>query len=471
MSTPQDRRHGSPPGTGTTHPSPAARAGAAARTAPPPAPAEDPGTTAWSGWLRDLGPRGRSAFAGAFGGYALDSYDYFTLPLSMTALAAYFGLSSGQTGLITTVTMLMSGIGGAAAGVLADRVGRARALVVTVLAYAVFTLACGLAPSYEWLMAFRALQGLGFGGEWGVGAVLVAEYASARHRGRTLGAVQSAWAVGWGLAAVVYTVVFALLDEDLAWRVMFCTGALPALFVVYLRRRVTDAPRREAAPVETDTARGTEHPAPGSALRALAAIFTPGGPGSPGLLRTTLFGVLMSTGVQGGYYTLATWVPAYLKDDRGLSVVNTGGYLAFLITGAFAGYLTGGRLTDTLGRKRNIALFAVLSAAAVIAYTHIPGDANTLLMLLGFPLGFCMSAIFSGFGSYLSELYPSAVRGTGQGFVYNAGRAVGAVFPTLVGFLADSWGVGGALVFGALAYAIAVLALFWLPETRGEELR
>ncbi|MEU2065052.1 MFS transporter [Streptomyces sp. NPDC013455] len=410
------------------------------------------------GWLRALGPGGRRAFAGAFGGYALDAYDYFTLPLSMVALAAYFGLDSGQTGLFTTVTLVVSAVGGAAAGVIADRVGRVRALMITVITYAVFTVACGFAPDYETLLVFRALQGLGFGGEWAVGAILVAEYASARHRGRTLGAVQSSWAVGWALAALVYTLVFSFVGEDLAWRVMFWTGALPALLVVWLRRRVHDAPTATAAREQAGE-RGS-----------FAAIFRPGRDGAPGLLRTTVFAGLLSTGVQGGYYTLATWVPTYLKSERGLSVVGTGGYLTFLICGAFLGYLTGGHLTDRLGRRANIWLFAALSAVCILAYANIPHGADTLLLVLGFPLGFCMSAIFSGFGSYLSELYPTAVRGTGQGFTYNTGRAVGAVFPTLVGFLADSWGVGGALVFGAVGYGLAALALLGLPETRGKEL-
>ncbi|MFF4788060.1 MFS transporter [Streptomyces griseorubiginosus] len=404
------------------------------------------------GCFRALGPRGRRAFAGAFGGYALDSYDYFTLPLSMVALAAYFGLDSGQTGLFTTVTLLASGIGGALAGVLADRAGRVRALMITVVTYAIFTVACGFAPNFESLLVFRALQGLGFGGEWAVGAILVAEYASARHRGRTLGAIQSSWAVGWALAAIMYTLVFSVFDDGTAWRVMFWTGALPALLVVWMRRRVQDAP--EAVAVREKSA----------GKGSFAAIF------KPDLLRTTIFAGLLSTGVQGGYYTLATWVPTYLKSDRGLSVVGTGGYLTFLISGAFLGYLTGGYLTDRLGRRRNIWLFALLSAVCIVAYGNLPSGADTWLLVLGFPLGFCMSAIFSGFGSYLSELYPTAVRGSGQGFTYNAGRAVGAVFPTTVGFLADSWGVGGALVFGAIGYGIAALALLGLPETRGKEL-
>jgi MFS family permease len=429
-------------------------------TADPASGTGEPTTTDGAfGWLRALSPRGRRAFGGAFGGYALDSYDYFTLPLSMVALAAYFGLDSGQTGLFTTVTLVVSAVGGAVAGVVADRIGRVKALMITVATYAVFTVACGFAPNYETLLVFRALQGLGFGGEWAVGAVLVAEYTGAKHRGRTLGAVQSAWAVGWALAVVVYTLVFQYLDDDLAWRVMFWTGALPALLVVWVRRRVHDAP--EAAAEREKSAR----------KGSFAAIFKPASAGSPGLLRTTFFAVLLSTGVQGGYYTLATWVPTYLKTDRGLSVVGTGGYLTFLISGAFIGYLTGGYLTDKLGRKRNILLFAVLSAAGILVYANIPSGANTLLLVLGFPLGFCMSAIFSGFGSFLSELYPAAVRGTGQGFTYNTGRAVGAVFPTTVGFLADSWGVGGALVFGAIGYALAALALLGLPETLGKELR
>ncbi|MCX4702376.1 MFS transporter [Streptomyces sp. NBC_01373] len=403
-------------------------------------------------WLRALGPRGRRAFAGAFGGYALDSYDYFTLPLSMVALAAYFGLDSGQTGLFTTVTLVVSAIGGALAGVLADRIGRVKALMITVITYAVFTVACGFAPNYETLLVFRALQGLGFGGEWAVGAILVAEYASAKHRGRTLGAIQSSWAVGWALAAIMYTLVFSFVGDDLAWRIMFWTGALPALLVIWMRRRVQDAPEAIAVR-ERSTNKGS-----------FAAIF------KPGMLRTTFFAVLLSTGVQGGYYTLATWVPTYLKTERGLSVVGTGGYLTFLISGAFLGYLTGGYLTDRLGRRRNIWLFALLSAVCILAYANIPDGSNTLLLVLGFPLGFCMSAIFSGFGSFLSELYPTAIRGTGQGFTYNTGRAVGAVFPTTVGFLADSWGVGGALVFGAIGYGLAALALLGLPETRGKEL-
>jgi MFS family permease len=415
-------------------------------------PTETPSETGAFAWYRTLGPQGRRAFFGAFGGYALDSYDYQVLPLALAAISVAFGLTTGQAGLLATTTLVVSAVGGALAGVLADRIGRVRTLLITVITYAVFTVACGFATSYEMLLVLRALQGLGFGGEWAAGAVLVAEYCSPRHRGRALAWVQSAWAVGWGLAVIVYTVVFQLVGPDLGWRILFWTGALPAVLVLYVRWAVKDAPEAELKRKE-DAQRGS-----------FPAIFK--GP----LLKTTLFASLLATGIQGGYYALFTWLPTYLKTARGLSVIGTGSYLFFLIAGAFVGYVAGGHITDRLGRKKTFALFAVASALLIVGYTAIPTGANTAILFLGFPLGFCASAIFSGFGSYLAELYPAAVRATGQGFTYNFGRGVGALFPAGIGFAAQTMGVGGAMVFAAAAYGIAVLALFGLPETMGREL-
>ncbi|MFJ9781169.1 MFS transporter [Amycolatopsis sp. NPDC101161] len=399
-------------------------------------------------WFRTLGKRGRRAFVGAFGGYGLDSFDYQTLPLGLAAITAYFGISSGEAGLLGTTTLVVSAVGGVGAGMLADRIGRVRTLQITIAMYTIFTVLCGFAPNFETLLVFRALQGLGFGGEWAAGAALVAEYSQAKYRGRTVAFVQSAWAVGWGLSVIVYTVVFSVASDDVAWRIMFWTGIIPALLVLWVRKSVKDAPRAEER-LKTERVKGT-----------LVKIF------QADLLRTTLFAALLATGVQGGYYTISTWLPSYLKKTRELTVIGTGGYLAFLITGAFVGYVCGGYLTDLMGRKKTFLTFALLSAALIVAYTQIPKGANGLVLVLGFPLGFSMSAIFSGFGAYLAELYPTALRGTGQGFTYNFGRAVGAIFPTVVGFL----GAGGAIVFGALGYGIAVLALLGLPETRGIEL-
>ncbi|WP_026423797.1 MFS transporter [Actinokineospora inagensis] len=399
-------------------------------------------------WWRDLPRPGRKAVVGAFLGYGLDSYDFWVLPLGLPAIAATFGLNTGQTGLLSTMTLLFSAAGGVIAGVLADRLGRVRTLMITVVAYALCTALCGLAPDYGTLLVLRALQGLGFGGEWATGAVLVAEYVGAAGRGRAVSVVQSAWAVGWGAAALVSTAVFSLTEPTTGWRILFLTGALPALLLVYLRKGIEDAPAFSA-----ERARGSLH-----------AIFR------RDLLRHTVFASALATGVQGGYYTLATWLPSYLHKDRGLPALNAGGYLGFLVVGAFLGYLVGGHLADRFGRKNTFRLFAVLSAALLLLYTELPGSAGSYVMYLGLPLGFCASAIFSGFGAYLSELYPGEARGTGPGFTYNIGRAVGAFFPAFVGFFAVHYGIGGAMAFGAVAYALAFTALFWLPETRGREL-
>jgi MFS family permease len=401
-------------------------------------------------WFRSMSPPGRRAFKGAFGGYALDSYDFLVLPMALAAITAYFGLSTAQAGMLTTVTLLASAVGGVLAGVLIDRVGRVKTLMITVGTYALFTVLCGFATSYPMLLGFRTLQGIGFGGEWAAGAILVAEYAKSRYRGRVLAWVQSSWAVGWALAVIVGTTLMNNVDPDLAWRVLFWTGVLPALLLVYVRRNVEDAPEV------------TERLAKKEARVPLSSIFT------GGLARKTLFATLLSTGVMGGYYTFATWLPKYLQAERGLTIVGAGTAQLIVVAGAFCGYITAGHLVDRLGRKKCFALFALLSAGLLMAYANIPSGLNSVLLYLGFPLGFSASAIFSGFGSYLAELYPQAVRGTGQSFTYNVGRALGAIFPTAVGF--SSLGVGGALIYGAIGYGLALVALLGLPETRGSEL-
>jgi MFS family permease len=420
-------------------------------------------------WYGDLGGRGRRAFAAAFAGFALDAFDLIILTLSLSAIGATFGVGTGATGALATVTLSASALGGIIGGVLSDRVGRARALMVTVGVYSLFTLLSGLAASYEMLLVFRVFQGIGFGGEWAVGAVLVAEYVRPESRGRALGVIQSSWAVGWAIAVVVYTIVFSLAGEQQAWRILFVLGALPALLILYIRRRVEDPEiyretrdrerRAEREPrsdrFEIDR-RATELP--------LKQIFR------RDLLKTTIAASILATGIQGGYYAMFTWIPTFLKTERDLSVVGTSAYLAVVIAGAFLGYLSAGFVHDRLGRKRTFALFAALAGAALVLYFLVPSGSNTTLLIVGFPLGFFASGCFSGFGSYLSELFPTRARGTGGGFCYNVGRGLGALFPGIIGFLAAAIGLGGAVAFGVLGYVIAIAALAFLPETHAKRL-
>jgi MFS family permease len=409
-------------------------------------------------WWSALCGRGQKAFKAAFAGYSLDAFDLIILTLTLAAIGSTFGVGKGATGALATVTLSASAVGGILGGVLSDRIGRARTLMLTVGVYSVFTFLSGLASSYEMLLVFRVFQGIGFGGEWAVGAILVAELIRPENRGQALGVIQSAWAVGWALAVVAYTIVFSLVSDEQGWRILMMLGILPALLILYVRRNVDD-PEVFSETKEKEK-RGEEK----TQESPLKQIFR------GDLVKTTIFASILATGIQGGYYAMFTWIPTYLKEERSLSVVGSAGYLFVVIAGAFAGYLTAGFVHDRLGRRKSFTLFASLAGVALVAYFLVPSGSNTTLLIIGFPLGFFASGCFSGFGSYLSELYPTRARGTGAGFCYNVGRAFGALFPGIIGFLAAAIGLGGAVAFGVFGYVLAIAALRFLPETHGKEL-
>lgn len=406
-------------------------------------------------WYRQMNKTERRTFIAAFGGWALDALDFMVFTFVITTLITIFNIDKAQAGMLATVTLLFSAIGGWLAGVLADRFGRVRILQATILWFSICTILIGFAQSFEQVFVLRALQGLGFGGEWAVGSVLMGEIVRTEYRGRAVGTVQSGWAIGWAVAALCYTVSFSVLPETYAWRALFWIGVIPALFVLFIRKHVPEPElfertrKREAA----------------SATRTSAlAIF------SPALIKTTALSALLCTGVQGGYYAVTTWLPTFLKTERHLSVIGTGGYLLVIILGSFIGYLTGAYLTDRLGRRANLLIFAVLSGVSIYAYTQFQLS-NDQMLILGFPLGFAASGIFSGMGAYLTELFPSAVRANGQGFAYNFGRGIGALFPSLVGYLAKTSGLGTAIgMFAGGAYLVVLITAFLLPETKGREI-
>ncbi|WP_439891173.1 MFS transporter [Ralstonia sp. 25C] len=406
-------------------------------------------------WYRQMSPTERRTFVAAFGGWALDAFDFMVFTFVIATLGALFHIDKGQAGMLATVTLLFSAVGGWLAGMLADRFGRVRVLQATILWFSVCTMLIGFAQSFEEILVLRALQGLGFGGEWAVGSVLMGEMVRTEYRGRAVGTVQSGWAVGWAVAAVVYTAAFSLLPEDYAWRTLFWIGIIPALLVLFIRKNVPEPELYQ---------RTRKQEANSKAPMSAWAIF------SPALLKTTVLAALLCTGLQGGYYAVTTWLPTFLKTERHLSVIGTGGYLLVIILGSFLGYLVGAYLTDRLGRRANLLIFAALSGATIYVYTRVPLS-NEQMLFLGFPLGFAASGIFSGMGAYLTELFPSAVRATGQGFAYNFGRGIGALFPSLVGYLANTKGLGVAIgMFAGGAYLLVLLAAVLLPETKGREI-
>jgi MFS family permease len=370
-------------------------------------------------------------------------------------LIAIWGITRAQAGELGTAALLVSAVGGWLAGWLADRYGRVRTLQIAILWFAVFTFLSGLAQNFEELFAARALMGLGFGGEWAAGAVLLGEVVRPEHRGKALGMMQAGWAVGWGTAALLYALFFSVLPAETAWRALFLVGIAPALLVFFVRRYVEEP----AVYLETQSqlAARDDRPSPLEIFR-------------PPLLRITVLGGLMGTGSQGGYYAVTTWLPTYLRTERKLSVLDSAGYLAVSIAGAFCGYLAGGFLADKIGRRLTFLVFAIGAGVVAVTYTMVSfGD--TAMLVLGFPLGFFASGVFSAMGPFFTEHFPTRVRGVGQGFAYNVGRATGALFPTLVGMLSAHIPLGQAIgLFAGLAYATMAIVAFLLPETRGKVL-
>lgn len=406
-------------------------------------------------WYKELTAGEKRTFWGCFGGWAMDAMDVQLFSFLNPTLIAAWAITATGAGALATAALISSAVGGWVCGILCDRYGRVRIMQVTILWYAFFTFLSGFATSYEQLFALRILQGLGFGGEWAAGAVLMGEIIRPRHRGKAVGCVQSAYAVGWAAASIVSTVLLASLPAEYGWRAVFFVGVLPAALVIYIRRYIKEPEIFE----ETR-----------QAVRASGEDTGPLAIFRPAILKTTILTSLLALGLQGASYSISTWLPTFLKTVRGLSTSSAGYYVFVVTAGAFVGYIVSAYLSDAIGRRRNSLLFSLGSLAVVALYTYVRVS-SPVMLLLGVPLGFFTVGIYSALGPYFTELFPTAVRASGQSFAYNFGRSLGALAVTLVGVLAQGIPLGEAIGVVALAgYVLAVIATLLLPETRGIDL-
>ncbi|WP_020205395.1 MULTISPECIES: MFS transporter [Cupriavidus] len=411
-------------------------------------------------WFKDLSKMERKGFYGAFLGHAVDVFDFMIYSFLISTLLAQWGMSKSTAGAIVTWTLVSSLVGAIGAGILADRYGRVRVLRWTIVVFALACFLCGLANSPEQLMLFRMLQGLGFGGESSLCMVLVTEMIrNPAHRGKYSGFAASSYSFGWGAAAIAYAVTFSLFPAETAWRVCFFLGILPALVVIYLRRNL-----EEPEIFVKSQAERAAHGAP-SAWQQLARL------GRRPLLGKTILCSLLSGGMLGAYYAIATWLPTFLKTERGLSVFGTSSYLAMTIFGSLVGYVAGAYATDRWGRRTTYVAFAAGAFVMALVYMVIPVS-NTSMLFLGFPLGVLMQGVFAGIGATISESYPNDIRATGYGVSYNVGRVIGSLFPLSVGWLSTgrtSLPLAIAIVAG-VGYALVMGAALLLPETSGIDL-
>jgi len=409
-------------------------------------------------WSRDITSTQWHALFAAQAGWMLDAMDVLLYTFALTTIQKEFQFDSATAGLLASVTLLASAIGGILFGVIADYVGRTKALIATILIYSFCSAGTATAQSLLQLILWRSLLGLGMGGEWSSGSVLVSETWPAEHRGKAIGIMQSGWALGYILAALVS----AFILPRYGWRALFLVGVLPALLTIWIRRRVPEP--------EVWNVAQTSSLQPAQFFKEkLSAIF------QPTLLRRTLIATLLTSFVLFAYWGLFTWLPGFLskplaQGGAGMSIVKTSGWIIPMQIGAFFGYLSFGFIADRFGRKPAFIFYLVVAAILVPIYGQMARN-DAMLLLLGPFIGFFGSGYFSLFGAMLAELFPTSIRATGQGFAYNSGRAFSALAPFIIGGLADIYGIGSALVLTSTFFLAGAIMILFLPETRGTTLQ
>jgi MFS family permease len=412
----------------------------------------DTRTSGLLGWWRAGSPEGRRALVAGSLGWMLDSFDVMLYALVLAALMKDLGMTKFTAGLLGSVTLVASAVGGMIFGIVADRYGRTRALISSILIYSVFTAACGFAQTVAHLAVFRIFLGLGMGGEWASGAALVSETWSSEHRGKALGFMQSAWAVGYGAAALVVAVVMPIWG----WRAVFFVGVLPAFLTVWVQRRVEEPAmwrERRAAPART---RGS-----------LTDVFR------GDLRRLTVAVTAMNACTMFAWWGFNQWIPAYLSlpaadGGLGLSTRTMSGFIIAMQVGMWFGYVTFGFISDSIGRKRAYVMYVLTAAVLMLAYSVTQRPLT--LLILGPVVAFFATGYFTGFGAITAEIYPTDIRATAQGFTYNVGRIGSAIAPWAVGRLAETSGFGAAFSLSAVAFVLAAVLWLWIPETKGREL-
>lgn len=402
-------------------------------------------------WYHDADSKARRALIAASLGWMLDSFDVNLYALVLPKLMIGLGIDRTTAGTLQSFTLLAAAAGGLTFGVLADRWGRTRALMASVLLYSIFTAACGFANSAFELAVFRICLGIGMGGEWASGAALVSETWPDRHRGKALAFMQSSWAIGFALAALVSYLVQSVLGLD--WRYVFFVGVIPALLTLWIRR-------------------GVEEPELWTRARAARTRTSFAGLAGP-RLRFTIALALMNSCTLFAYWGFNTWVPTYLSAAKsnggiGLSASTMTALLVANQVGTWLGYVTFGFIADAVGRRRTYVTYLLLAAALVWAYASV--ESTLALLALGPLTSFFATGHFSGFGAVTAELYPTEIRATAQGVTYNFGRIVSAYAPRLVGSVAQSHGYPAALSISAAAFLIASVFWIFIPETKGQRI-
>jgi putative MFS transporter len=410
-------------------------------------------------------------------GWMFDAMDVLMLGFLLTPIRDEFKLDAGGVGLVASATFVGMFVGAAVSGRLADRYGRRGVFTATLVVFSLGSALSALAPTYETLLAARVVAGLGLGGELPVAATLVSELSPRARRGRMIVLLESFWAYGTILAGVVaITVVPAF-----GWRWAFAVGALPALYVAYLRRALPESPRylaeRGRAPEADAVVRRVERAA-GGALLALAPAVAPTRSGrtriselwSPRYARRTAMLWILWFGIVLTYYGIFLWIPTLLV-GRGLSVVRSNEFFFLSTLAQVPGYFSAAWLVERWGRKPTLVTYLLGTAAAAFLFGNAGTDAGALTFVWAALLSFFNLGAWGIVYTYTPELYPTAIRATGAGVAAAVGRVGGIIGPYLTPVLVPLIAQSGtfALFMALLVVTAAAVALLG-EETRGRSL-
>lgn len=406
--------------------------------------------------LSDITREQRRTLLAAALGWALDSFDVMLYAMVLTHVMRDLGMTKGTAGLLNTLTLLASGTGGILFGFIADRIGRKRALMASILTYSICSFASGLATSIVVLAVIRFILGLGMGGEWNTGATLVAESWPTHLRAKAIAIVQSSWALGYAAAALVAGILLQFVN----WRYVFFVGILPALVTLWIRREVPESEMwRENRSQADVSARSADF------SRLFSREFV-----KPtfALLALNLFGMF-------AWWGLFTWIPPYLslpvaQGGRGFGVMGTTTLLLTLnLVGMFPGYVSFGWVADRLGRRGAFMLY--LGAAAVLVPFYAMARNPVVILVLGTLVAFFGTGFFSGSGIIGSEIFPTQLRARALGFTYSGARTLSALAPFVIGRVGETRGLEWAFFLCAGAFFLAALVTTQLPETLGKQLQ
>ena len=394
-----------------------------------------------------------SLIAGGLG-WMLDAMDVALYSLVLAHLMTALNMSKRTGGLLAGLTLAASAVGGTLFGFVADRMGRTRALMISILVYSVASGACGFSQTIVELAIFRVILGLGMGGEWTTGAALIAEVWPPEHRGKALGLMQSSWAIGEMIAAGAVSLIL----PRFGWRAVFFFGVLPALIVFWILRSV---PESEVWKLRQEAREG------GAKTSGFAVLMRRDVRG-PALIATA-----MNAAGMFGYWGLFTWIPAFLQlpvsqGGRGLSLITTNSWIIVMGVGKWLGYALFGFLADSAGRRASYAGYLLIAAVLVPFYANTHSALG--LLILGPPVAFFGTGFFSGYSAVAAELFPTEIRATAMGLSYNIGRGLSALAPLAVGEIAARYNFAAAFYCLAGSFFVAAMLALALPETKGKQL-